>query len=92
MPAPVIVIPEFMDEGAVARLSAAHPTLYDPALAERQGDLRAALVGAQALIVRTGTEVNGAKRWINLGMRLQPSEFLKPGFAVLLASRRILKN
>ena len=32
-----------------------------------------------------GHEVNGSRRWINLGMRFQPSEFLKPGFAILLA-------
>jgi len=32
-----------------------------------------------------GHEVNGAKRWINVGMRFQPSEFLKPGFAIALA-------
>lgn len=32
-----------------------------------------------------GSEVNGARRWINLGMSFQPSEFLKPGFAVALA-------
>ena len=33
-----------------------------------------------------GSEVNGAKRWINLGIAgFQPSEFLKPAFAILLA-------
>ncbi|MFN2098576.1 FtsW/RodA/SpoVE family cell cycle protein [Altererythrobacter sp. MF3-039] len=32
-----------------------------------------------------GAEVNGSRRWINLGMRFQPSEFLKPGFAIFLA-------
>jgi len=32
-----------------------------------------------------GFERNGAKRWLNVGMSLQPSEFLKPGFAILLA-------
>ena len=37
------------------------------------------------LVPVLGTEVNGARRWINVGMSLQPSEFLKPGFAVLLA-------
>lgn len=38
-----------------------------------------------ALVPLIGFEVNGARRWINLGFSLQPSEFLKPGFAVLLA-------
>lgn len=34
-----------------------------------------------------GMEINGAKRWINLGfMQLQPSEFAKPLFCMLLAS------
>lgn len=37
------------------------------------------------LVPVVGSEVNGAKRWINLGMRFQPSEFLKPGFAIALA-------
>lgn len=37
------------------------------------------------LVPLLGHEVNGSKRWINLGMRFQPSEFLKPGFAILLA-------
>lgn len=37
------------------------------------------------LVPLIGSEVNGAKRWINLGMRFQPSEFLKPGFAIALA-------
>ncbi len=37
------------------------------------------------LVPVLGSEVNGAKRWINLGMRFQPSEFLKPGFAIALA-------
>ncbi len=38
-----------------------------------------------ALVPIFGFERNGAQRWINLGFSLQPSEFLKPGFAVLLA-------
>lgn len=29
--------------------------------------------------------VNGARRWINLGLSIQPSEFLKPAFAITLA-------
>ncbi len=34
-----------------------------------------------------GMEINGAKRWINLGfMQLQPSEFAKPLFCMLIAS------
>nr|WP_137676283.1 putative peptidoglycan glycosyltransferase FtsW [Parerythrobacter lutipelagi] len=37
------------------------------------------------LVPLIGYEVNGARRWINLGVGFQPSEFLKPGFAVALA-------
>ena len=47
-------------------------------------------IGALALSAVTlfaGSEVLGAKRWINLGwFTLQPSEFLKPSFAVLAAT------
>ncbi|KPP90458.1 FtsW/RodA/SpoVE family cell cycle protein [Erythrobacter sp. HL-111] len=32
-----------------------------------------------------GVEKNGSRRWLEIGMSLQPSEFLKPGFAVVLA-------
>lgn len=32
-----------------------------------------------------GNTVNGAKRWIGYGIGIQPSEFLKPAFAVTLA-------
>jgi cell division protein FtsW len=32
-----------------------------------------------------GEEKNGARRWINVGTSLQPSEFLKPGFAIICA-------
>lgn len=46
----------------------------------------AALIGC-ALVLVAGTEVLGAKRSIELGLfTLQPSEFLKPGFAVLGAA------
>ena len=46
----------------------------------------AALIGS-ALVLVAGTEVLGAKRSIEFGLfSLQPSEFLKPGFAVLGAA------
>jgi cell division protein FtsW len=45
-----------------------------------------ALTGS-ALVLVTGTEVLGARRWIDLGwITIQPSEFLKPSFAVLCAA------
>lgn len=37
------------------------------------------------LVPLIGVEKNGAVRWLNVGMSLQPSEFLKPGFAIALA-------
>ncbi len=53
---------------------------------------RLALLGCAVAIVLTGwtlvhgVEVKGARRWINLpGMSLQPSEFIKPCFAVVTA-------
>ncbi|TMM48804.1 FtsW/RodA/SpoVE family cell cycle protein [Qipengyuania marisflavi] len=45
----------------------------------------AAMLGLMFLVPIIGAEVNGARRWINLGMRFQPSEFLKPAFAITLA-------
>ena len=45
-----------------------------------------AMIGS-ALVLVVGTEVLGAKRSIEMGLfSLQPSEFLKPGFAVLAAA------
>ena len=44
------------------------------------------LIGSGVVLV-AGNEVLGARRWLDLGwMTLQPSEFLKPGFAVLAAA------
>jgi (S)-sulfolactate dehydrogenase len=56
---PEIIITEFMDEAAVARLKAQHETLYDPALVDRPDDLVPLLAGARALIVRNRTQVRG---------------------------------
>ncbi|HEY0420286.1 MAG TPA: FtsW/RodA/SpoVE family cell cycle protein, partial [Acetobacteraceae bacterium] len=57
-----------------------------------RGVRRVALVGCALALVLTamtivaGTEIKGARRWISLpGMTLQPSEFLKPCFAVVAA-------
>ena len=45
-----------------------------------------ALLGAAFVLIH-GTQVLGARRWLDLGwVSLQPSEFLKPAFAVLAAS------
>ena len=37
------------------------------------------------LVPFVGSEVNGARRWIRLGLGMQPSEFLKPAFAITVA-------
>ncbi|WP_407674549.1 FtsW/RodA/SpoVE family cell cycle protein [Parerythrobacter aestuarii] len=47
--------------------------------------LAAAMLGALMLVPLIGYEVNGAKRWIRFGLGFQPSEFLKPGFAIAMA-------
>ena len=56
--------------------------------AVRRTALALYLVG-MALVVATllfGTEVKGAKRWITIfGIALQPSEFVKPAFIILVA-------
>jgi cell division protein FtsW len=55
-------------------------------MARRAGIVLAfAMLGALMLVPVIGSEVNGARRWINLGISLQPSEFLKPAFAIGLA-------
>ena len=55
-----IVITEFMDERAVARLQAAHAVLYEPRLVDDMPRLLAEAAGAVALIVRNRTQVRGA--------------------------------
>lgn len=47
--------------------------------------LAGAMLAALVLVPVIGHEVNGAKRWINLGISFQPSEFLKPAFAIGVA-------
>ena len=56
----LIVIPEFMDERAVAQLRAAHEVLYDPKLIDDAPRLLAEVTRADALIVRNRTQVRGA--------------------------------
>ena len=67
----VIVVTSMMDQKSVRRLALL-------------GCVAALLLTAATLVV--GTEIKGAKRWIALpGLSLQPSEFLKPCFAVVAA-------
>ncbi|RVU07610.1 cell division protein FtsW [Novosphingobium umbonatum] len=44
-----------------------------------------AMLGGLMLVPIVGSTVNGAKRWLHFGVSLQPSEFLKPAFAITLA-------
>lgn len=54
--------------------------------ARRLGVLLAAgMIGLLFFVPFVGVEINGARRWINLGFQFQPSEFLKPGFAIAMA-------
>ncbi|WP_336987617.1 putative peptidoglycan glycosyltransferase FtsW [Altererythrobacter aquiaggeris] len=44
-----------------------------------------AMLIALMLVPLIGHEVNGARRWLKFGLTMQPSEFLKPAFAIVLA-------
>ncbi len=54
-----IVITEFMDERAVAQLSAQHQVTYDPKLVDNPAGLLAAAADCDAIIVRNRTQVRG---------------------------------
>ena len=47
--------------------------------------LAGTMLFALLLVPFIGYEVNGARRWLRLGLSVQPSEFLKPAFAVTIA-------
>lgn len=47
--------------------------------------IAAVMLALLVLVPFVGAEVNGARRWIRLGISVQPSEFLKCGFPILLA-------
>ncbi|CAN1537968.1 SerA Phosphoglycerate dehydrogenase and related dehydrogenases [Rhabdaerophilaceae bacterium] len=55
-----VIITEFMDDAAVARIAAKHDTLYDPKLVDDLARLSLLLPDARALIVRNRTQVRGA--------------------------------
>ena len=73
----------FLGMGLVAMLGC---SLLSKDTARRAAVLLAGgMLAALLLVPILGHEVNGAKRWINLGISFQPSEFLKPAFAVGIA-------
>lgn len=65
--------------------------LFGASLLSRQNARRfgvvlgAGMLGLLFLVPFIGVEINGARRWISVGMQFQPSEFLKPAFAIVLA-------
>ena len=65
--------------------------LFGASMMPRETARRAAILLGFAMLIGlmlvpvAGFSVNGARRWLNLGMSLQPSEFLKPAFAIILA-------
>ena len=68
------------------------PVMIAISMQPRERLRRLSLIGALiclvalALVPWLGAEVNGAKRWLNLGVgQFQPSEFLKPFFVVAMA-------
>jgi len=66
-------------------------TLFGVSMLSRTNARRLALLVAGVmlfflfLVPFVGVEINGARRWISIGMQFQPSEFLKPAFAVTMA-------
>jgi cell division protein FtsW len=76
----------------VVFLCASMAILFIVSLLSPRGARRVALVGCAiallltAMTLVTGSEIKGARRWLSLpGMTMQPSEFLKPFFAVVAA-------
>lgn len=57
---PDIVITEFVDEAAVADLSADYDVIYDPDLVQRPEEIHALLADAIALVVRNRTQVTAS--------------------------------
>ena len=76
----------------VVFLAAAGAVVVAVSLATPRGIRRMAMIGCVIALVLTaatmvvGVEIKGARRWISLpGMSVQPSEFLKPCFAIVAA-------
>lgn len=72
-------------------LSLGFMTMLAVAMMPRRWIRRGAIVTAMLMVVcllavpLVGSETNGARRWLELGIRFQPSEFAKPAVAITLA-------
>lgn len=64
-----IVITEFMDETAVARMSARHETVYAPDLVDRRTDLMQSLGRTEILVVRNRTKVDAELLQVSPNLR-----------------------
>jgi cell division protein FtsW len=62
-------------------------SLLSPRWVKRVGVLGLFFVGLPLTVLATfyGPEIKGAHRWLHIGFSLQPSEFLKPCFAIFAA-------
>jgi cell division protein FtsW len=75
------------------------PVLFIVSMLPTESARRMALIGCAGFLVMLmlvpliGVQVNGARRWLGLGIaQFQPSEFLKPCFIVAVAWLLSLKN
>jgi cell division protein FtsW len=76
----------------IAWIAVGLPVMIGISMLSREGARRLSLFGGAFFFVLLifvpvlGAEVNGARRWIDIGVgQLQPSEFLKPFFVVAIA-------
>ena len=74
----------FLGLGAVLMLAV---SFFNPVGVRRLAlALLAVMMALMALVLLSGAEINGAKRWLSFaGHSFQPSEFAKPGFIVIMA-------
>ncbi|HVM22203.1 MAG TPA: putative peptidoglycan glycosyltransferase FtsW [Sphingomicrobium sp.] len=83
----------------IAWIAIGIPVMIAISMMPRERARRLSLVGAAIFVVMMvlvpifGPEVNGARRWLNFGLgQVQPSEFLKPFFVIVLAWLLSLKH
>ena len=88
----VVVPPLYFFYRQIAWIGVSLPVMIAISMMGRTAARRLSLIGAGlfigllVLVPIVGPEVNGARRWINIGIgQLQPSEFLKPFYVVSMA-------